>query len=74
MAQENGLKFVELCLRGEVSVSEIEDFIDLWHDSNDKQTLPEFLGMTDSEYALWVEQPDSLDAIIFARKNNVKER
>lgn len=63
--------FVELCLQGDALVSEVDDYVEQWHDSSDGRSLPEFLGLTETEYALWVEQPNSLKTIIFARKNEV---
>lgn len=37
-----------------VKESDINDKIDLWHDGENEVSLPEFLGMTDSEYASFV--------------------
>lgn len=33
----------------------LEDLVDKWHDSENKMSLHEFLGMTELEYAVWVE-------------------
>lgn len=63
--------FIDLCLLGERFIDEIDDFIDEWHNSDNKQSLSEFLGMTNEEYALWVEKPEILSYIIHARKHRV---
>jgi hypothetical protein len=64
--------FVDRCLQGEALISEIDDFVDRWHDAVDEErSLAEFLGLTESEYALWVKQPSALKLIIFAKKNEV---
>jgi hypothetical protein len=61
--------FVELCLQGDALVSDVDEFVQQWHESDDERELAEFLGLTESEYALWVEKPFSLKLIIFAKKN-----
>ena len=65
---EHTKTFLEMCLDREASPSEIDDFVDQWHNSDTPGSLSEFLGFTPEEYASWVEQPDSLDRIISARK------
>ena len=57
--------FVAKCLAGEADLDAIDDFVDAWHDgAGPELELREFLGMTPDEYALWVEQPGSLSAIL----------
>ncbi|MCG9874092.1 MAG: hypothetical protein MH321_04810 [Leptospiraceae bacterium] len=63
--------FIDLCLAGESFLDEIDDFIDIWHDSDSNLSLAEFLGMKNEEYALWVEKPEVLSYIIHARKHKV---
>ena len=58
--------FLELVLAGEVQREDIEDFIDHWHEGEPACSLAEFLGMSDAEYGLWVEQPTTLELIIQA--------
>ena len=50
--------FIDAVLAGDAVPADIDDFIDAWHASLEDIGLAEFLGMTDEEYALWVEQPD----------------
>jgi hypothetical protein len=63
--------FVDLCLAGEAFAHEIDDFIDEWHEEDDPRELDEFLGMTEEEYAIWVERPEALNHILFARKHEM---
>jgi hypothetical protein len=64
--------FVAACLSGRAFLSEVDDYVDSWHDSEgDVGELYEFLGMTADEYRLWVERPDSLRFILAARKNGI---
>jgi hypothetical protein len=63
--------YVDLCLQGRATLDDIDDYIDIWHDGDDPRELHEFLGMTWDEYRLWVERPNSLRHILFARRHNV---
>ena len=60
--------FVELVLAGEAEPDQIDDYVAAWHEGEGGDSLPEFLGFTDDEYALWVEQPRTLTAIVTARR------
>ena len=64
-------KFVALCLTGLVRADEIDDFVDQWHASDSEESLPQFLGLTDEEYALWVEKPRTLQEILQSRANDL---
>lgn len=59
---------IELLLRGEAFLDDIDDYVDDWHESSTSDSLAEYLGMARNEYALWVEQPDSLRLIVAARE------
>lgn len=61
-------RFIESALQGRAMSDEIDDFVDAWHDSSSKETLAEFLGMTDDEYEAWVLNPDVIPQILTARK------
>lgn len=73
MASEdkNDMNFIEKVLAGDVLDTEIDDFVEQWHQTKTDQSLAEFLGFTDEEYALWVEQPESLRSTLFCRKNEI---
>ena len=53
--------FIELCIGGDVSPSDIDRFVREWHEGDSEKSLAEYLGMTDEEYASWVEKPDALN-------------
>jgi hypothetical protein len=59
--------FIDLCLAGEVDPSTIDEHVAAWHQSDTELTIAEFLGMTEEEYAAWVEEPWTLRFILFAR-------
>jgi hypothetical protein len=66
------MKFIEQVLQGDVLDTEIDDFVEQWHQAEAGQSLAEFLGLTDDEYALWVEQPEALRSILFCRANEIQ--
>lgn len=55
---------------GELLPEEIDEYIDMWHESTTEIGLHEFLGMTEKEYALWVAKPKILPFIIKAHHDN----
>jgi len=59
--------FIELCLRGERLPEEIDDAVDEWHEDMHNVPLHRFLGMTKSEYNLWVVDASVLHFILDAR-------
>ena len=63
--------FLKRCLQGEALIEEIDDFVEERHHAKTALSISEFLGFTPDEYALWVEKPEILSYIIFARKNGV---
>lgn len=60
--------FVTNCLSGAALLDDIDDFVDAWHETNGKVPLYEYLGMSKTEYALWVADPDVLPFVISARR------
>ena len=67
--------FMERLVAGEIvnPEREILDEIDLWHvDFKDGrqafEALPHYLGMSDQEYRLWVENRASLEQLLERRK------
>ncbi len=63
--------FVKQCLAGVVDIDAIADFVARWHNGEGGESLAGFLGLTDPEYNLWVEQSAALPAILAARKHNL---
>ena len=66
------MKFIEQVLEGDVLHTEIDEFVERWHQSETAESLASFLGFTDDEYALWVEQPEALRSILFCRTNDIQ--
>jgi hypothetical protein len=60
--------FIDLCVQGEALLDDIDEFVDMWHNSADDGGLSDFLGMTLEEYSLWISQPDILPYVITARR------
>jgi hypothetical protein len=65
--------YMDLLLRGEALMQDIDDFIDAWHDGSDgspasEMSLAQYLGMTEDEYRLWVEMPSALGFIAAAHR------
>ena len=67
----SGNTFIDGCLAGEALAEDIDDAIEQWHGGNVRCSLPEFLGLTEREYSLFVENPHALKAILYSRKSQV---
>ena len=65
------MNFIQMCLTGAASESEIDDFVDQWHDgeAGKGQDLHEFLGMTWEEYSSWATKPSTLSSILDTHKS-----
>lgn len=64
--------FIDLCISGDAFDDEIDDFIEKWHEGEGESLeLHEFLGMTESEYRLWLACPNQLATIISAKRGNI---
>jgi hypothetical protein len=68
MSDDQSTTFIDLCLRGEVSINDVDDFVDAWHGGAGKATLREYLGMSEHEYSLWLTDPDELSRIFASRR------
>jgi len=62
--------FILNCINGDALLSEIDNYIDLWHESDTELSLHDFLGMTKKEYALFVEDEQYLASIVTAHREN----
>jgi hypothetical protein len=60
--------YIELCLEGKADLTEIDEYIEMWHSSETDFPIYEYLGMNRDEYALWVERSESLRFILFSRQ------
>jgi hypothetical protein len=61
--------FIIDCINGDALLSEIHDYIDVWHESDSPLELYAYLGMTEKEYALFVEDEAYLGLIVTAHKD-----
>jgi len=62
--------FINKCLKGETLLDDVDDFVEKWHTNKDKRPLYKYLGMSRSEYSLWVADPDVLPYIVTAHKED----
>ena len=68
-AQSN-LTFIEAALSGNALLDDIDDWVERWHSGDQKKTLDQYLGFTESEGAMWASNPASLRLIIAAHHQN----
>jgi hypothetical protein len=68
MSKKHSESFIELCLKGNALMEEIDDYVERWHNGVEKVSLRDFLGMSKSEFSLWINDPDVLPYIIFSRR------
>lgn len=60
--------FIIDCINGDALMSDVNDYIDKWHESDSSLPLHDFLGMSKKEYMLFVEDENYLGNIITAHK------
>ena len=60
--------FIDAVLAGEAFWTDIDEWVRRWHAGEGTGELPEFLGMSGDEYAVWVEKPTALRAILAAHE------
>ena len=61
--------FIQKCLSGAARSTDIDAYVERWHECDSDKTIHDFLGLTLHEYSLWVEQPEVLPKIVTARRN-----
>lgn len=52
------MTFKEKYLAGEVEFEVIDDYIDIWNNSDDERTLAKFLGLNAEEEDVWIDDSD----------------
>ncbi|KGK89374.1 hypothetical protein DP73_09970 [Desulfosporosinus sp. HMP52] len=62
--------FIQDCINADALLEEIDDYIDFWHDNDIEATIYEFLGMSQKEYRMWVENDKILKYIFTAHVEN----
>jgi len=65
-------KFIDLAVAGSIPPDGIDDYVDAWHRASEgSENLASFLGLTDEEYRLWVEDATVLPHIVDARRQHM---
>lgn len=67
---KSNINFIKDCIVGAALLTEIHDYIDLWHEGDSDLPLSDFLGMTTSEYALFLKDESYLANIITEHKKH----
>lgn len=62
--------FIIDCINGDALMSDVNDYIDKWHENDTGLPLHEFLGMRKKEYILFIEDENYLGSIIRAHKSD----
>lgn len=62
-------RYVDRVLDGSALWTDVDDYVAAWHEGDSDESLPEFLGLTQDEYALWLEQPQALRLILAAKEH-----
>lgn len=65
------ISFMDRCLSGEVVIEDVIGFVSFWH-CKQNTALPglhEYLGMTEAEFGVWVNDDSALASIVAARQS-----
>lgn len=60
--------FKEQYLSGNISIDKLDDFVDEWHKNKSSDTLQEYLGFNDDEYAAFVQGETVLKNMLDSQK------
>ena len=52
------MTFKEKYLAGEIDFEAIDEYIDIWNNSDDERTLAKFLGLNAEEEDVWIDESD----------------
>lgn len=52
------MTFKEKYLAGEIRFEEIDDYIEIWNNSDDERTLAQFLRLGADEEDVWIDDSD----------------
>lgn len=63
--------FINDVINADAILDKIDDYIEKWHDSDTDCSVFEYLGMTEEEYFLWVENDFYLKYIISAHEKDI---
>lgn len=62
--------FINDVINADALIDEIDDYIEQWHISDSELSVFEYLGMSEEEYFLWLENDFYLKYIIAAHEQN----
>ena len=60
--------FIAMCVAGDATPEDIDEFVGKWHESDSEVPIYEYLGMTRDEYRSWVKDPNALSRIVRTRE------
>lgn len=64
--------FIEDCLNEGTLLSEIDDYIEYWHNSDLECDLEEFIGLTEFESERWLNEGNGiLREVLYCRRHNI---
>ena len=63
--------FKEQYLLGNVSIDELDDFVDAWHKNQQGLTLQNYLGFDDIEYAAFVRGESEIQKVLEIRRKKL---
>jgi hypothetical protein len=62
--------FIHDCIIGDAGLEDIDNYVDIWHDGDSASPLHHYLGMTETEYQVWVARPEALAFIVLAHRDD----
>ncbi|CDH45547.1 conserved hypothetical protein [Candidatus Contendobacter odensis Run_B_J11] len=62
--------FILKCLSGDALLEDVDDYVERWHEGASTLSLCKYLGMSRSEYELWVIDPDVLPFVVEAHRTH----
>jgi len=67
--------YISMCLSGDALLTDVNDFIDKWHETDTGLSIEDYLGMSKHEYNAWLLDDSILPYIIRSRheKKDISE-
>ena len=62
--------FINDVINADAILEQIDDYVEKWHETDTNSSIYEYLGMTEEEYFLWVENDFYLKYIVTAHEQN----
>lgn len=58
------MDFKQKLISCQISMCDLDDYIDIWHKSDTTLTLQQFLGFSDKEYHCFIHTPEKLESLL----------